>query len=138
MSEPKWFDRKFEFTFPLELLPNLKVRLRGTPARLEEILRGRPVATLIDKPDDKWSAQEHAGHLLDSRRSGSRALTTSLPAGTSSHPPTLRTGRPTMPTTTRVPWTKSSPTFGVPAKRSCGGSTSWTPPYSPARSRIPA
>jgi uncharacterized damage-inducible protein DinB len=65
MSEPKWFDRKFEFTFPLELLPNLKVRLRGTPARLEEILRGRPVATLIDKPDDKWSAQEHAGHLLD-------------------------------------------------------------------------
>ena len=39
MSEvPIWFDRKFEFSFPVELHPNLCVRLRGTPARLEETL----------------------------------------------------------------------------------------------------
>jgi len=27
-----WFERKFEFAFPVELYPNLIVRLRGTPA----------------------------------------------------------------------------------------------------------
>ncbi len=31
----KWFDRKFEFNFPVELYPSLIMRLRGTPARLE-------------------------------------------------------------------------------------------------------
>jgi uncharacterized damage-inducible protein DinB len=62
---PIWFERKFEFSFPMELLPNLCSRLRGTPARLEEALRGRPHKILIGKPQEKWSAQEHAGHLLD-------------------------------------------------------------------------
>ena len=62
---PIWFDRKFEFSFPLDLLPNLRARLRGTPARLEETLRGHPHEILIAKPQGKWSAQEHAGHLLD-------------------------------------------------------------------------
>jgi uncharacterized damage-inducible protein DinB len=66
MSQPPaWFERKFEFTFPVELLPNLLARLRGTPARLEELLRGRTHAALIDKPQHKWSAQENVGHVLD-------------------------------------------------------------------------
>jgi uncharacterized damage-inducible protein DinB len=60
-----WFDRKFEFSFPVELYPNLLARLRGTPARAEETLRGRPQTVLVWKPQEKWSAQEHAGHLLD-------------------------------------------------------------------------
>ncbi len=34
-----WFERKFEFSFPVELYPDLCMRLRGTPARLEEIVR---------------------------------------------------------------------------------------------------
>jgi uncharacterized damage-inducible protein DinB len=63
---PVWFERKFEFTFPVELYPNLCARLRGTPARLEEVLRGRSQKILIGRPGEKkWSAQEHAGHLLD-------------------------------------------------------------------------
>ncbi len=62
---PAWFERKFEFTFPVEQCPNLCVRLRGSPARLEEMLRGVSREVLIRKPEDKWSAQEHAGHLLD-------------------------------------------------------------------------
>ena len=33
----KWFERKFEFSFPVELYPDLCMRLRGTPARLEEM-----------------------------------------------------------------------------------------------------
>jgi uncharacterized damage-inducible protein DinB len=60
-----WFERKFEFTFPLEQYPNLCVRLRGTPARMEDLMRGAPHNALVAKPRDKWSAQEHAGHLLD-------------------------------------------------------------------------
>lgn len=62
---PIWFERKFEFSFPVAMLPNLRARLRGTPARLEETLRGRRHEILIEKPAEKWSAQEHAGHLLD-------------------------------------------------------------------------
>jgi uncharacterized damage-inducible protein DinB len=62
---PVWFERKFEFTFPAEQYPNLLIRLRGTPPRLEEMLRGIAHDRLIAKPEKKWSAQEHAGHLLD-------------------------------------------------------------------------
>lgn len=64
---PRWFDRQFEFTFPPEQHPILCVRLRGTPARLEEIVRGcsRDVLVRKQQEKDKWSAQEHAGHLLD-------------------------------------------------------------------------
>ena len=32
---PLWFERKFDLSFPVELFPNLCIRLRGTPARLE-------------------------------------------------------------------------------------------------------
>jgi uncharacterized damage-inducible protein DinB len=62
---PVWFERKFEFSFPVELYPNLLARLRGTPVRLEEVVRGRSHGILTKKPQEKWSAQEHAGHLLD-------------------------------------------------------------------------
>jgi uncharacterized damage-inducible protein DinB len=62
---PAWFERKFEFVFPVELFPNLLARLRGTSARLEEVLHGHSHELLIRKPQGKWSAQEHAGHLLD-------------------------------------------------------------------------
>jgi len=62
---PRWFERRFEFNFPVELYPNLCVRLRGAPARLEELVRGCPREALVRRPERKWSAQEHAGHLLD-------------------------------------------------------------------------
>lgn len=64
-SVPAWFERKFEFSFPVQQYPNLCVRLRGTPARLEEMLRVVPREVLVRKSGDKWSAQEQAGHLLD-------------------------------------------------------------------------
>jgi len=60
-----WFERKFEFSFPVEQSPNLCVRLRGTPARLEEMLRGVPRDVLVNRPGNKWSVQEHCGHLQD-------------------------------------------------------------------------
>jgi len=60
-----WFERNFDFSFPAELLPNVCMRLRGTPARLEEITRDCAGEILVTKPGKSWSAQEHAGHLLD-------------------------------------------------------------------------
>jgi uncharacterized damage-inducible protein DinB len=62
---PAWFERKFDFSFPSQLHPNVCSRLRGTPARLEELLRSGSREALVRKPQQKWSAQEHAGHLLD-------------------------------------------------------------------------
>ena len=62
---PRWFDRKFEFSFPADQYPILCARLRGTPARLDEVMRGSTRDVLVWKPLEKWSAQEHAGHLLD-------------------------------------------------------------------------
>jgi uncharacterized damage-inducible protein DinB len=61
----KWFDRKFEFTFPVEQFQNLCVRLRGTPARLEEFIHSCDAQKLVRKDGESWSIQEHAGHLAD-------------------------------------------------------------------------
>lgn len=62
---PDWFDRTFDVPYPAALLRPLLTRLRGTPARLEEMARRSSHAGLIAKMDGKWSAQEHAGHLVD-------------------------------------------------------------------------
>jgi uncharacterized damage-inducible protein DinB len=61
-----WFGRTFPFPISAELFPNVCARLRGTPARLEELMRGTGQrAVLLAKRAGKWSAQEHAGHLAD-------------------------------------------------------------------------
>ena len=60
-----WFERKFEFSFPVELYPNLCIRLRGTPGRLEELVGDCSRDRLVPRQEGKWSAQEHTGHLLD-------------------------------------------------------------------------
>jgi hypothetical protein len=60
-----WFERKFDLSFPETLYPNICARLRGTPARLEELVRPRGREVLVRKTDGKWSMQEQAGHLLD-------------------------------------------------------------------------
>jgi len=62
---PAWFDRKFDFSLPLELYPNICIRLLGTPARLEELMSGVSREVRTAKPEGKWSIQEHAGHLAD-------------------------------------------------------------------------
>jgi hypothetical protein len=46
---PIWFERKFEFSFPVELHPNLSARLGSTAARLEETLRGRSHARPLEQ-----------------------------------------------------------------------------------------
>jgi uncharacterized damage-inducible protein DinB len=62
---PRWFERRFDLSFPAELYPNVCVRLLGTPARIEELLSSLTRETLTAKPGGAWSIQEHAGHLAD-------------------------------------------------------------------------
>ena len=66
MTRPSpWFDRRFELDARVDQLPNVCSRLRGTAARLDELLR-ESRELLIRRPDPShWSAQEHAGHLAD-------------------------------------------------------------------------
>jgi uncharacterized damage-inducible protein DinB len=60
-----WYERQFEFGFQADLYPNLCVRLRGVPARAEELVRNCPQDVMTRRKEGKWSAQEHVGHLLD-------------------------------------------------------------------------
>ncbi len=70
-----WFDRKFSFDFlPVWMYPNVLERMRGTPARLEGLTRVLPREILTWRDDDKWSIQEHAGHLLDAEPLGMSRL----------------------------------------------------------------
>jgi DinB superfamily len=65
MSRIKWTDRRFSFDFPAGIYPEMIERIRGTPARLEDLLAGLSPETLTAQADGRWSMQENAGHLLD-------------------------------------------------------------------------
>ena len=65
MNVARWVDRKFEFTMPVSLFPVVVERLRGAAARMEDKVRNVPGEILTRRDGDRWSAQEHAGHLLD-------------------------------------------------------------------------
>src|ERR1044071_9848050 len=60
-----WFERKFTFDMPVWLFPNVLERLRGTPARLQDRLGLLPAEILTRRDGERWSMQEHAGHLHD-------------------------------------------------------------------------
>jgi uncharacterized damage-inducible protein DinB len=60
-----WLEMRFDFTFPVGMAPFLLERLRGTPARLEDRIRSLPRDLLIRRDGERWSIQEHAGHLVD-------------------------------------------------------------------------
>jgi hypothetical protein len=65
ISQTKWPERKFEFNFPAGIFPCLIERLRGVPARLEEMTLELPQDVLTSRFDAGWSIQEHVGHFLD-------------------------------------------------------------------------
>ncbi|HEY9015535.1 MAG TPA: DinB family protein [Gemmatimonadales bacterium] len=60
-----WFDRKFALGLPRDAFPDLLERIRGTPARLEERVRGLDRAMLTRRIGESWSIQENVGHLGD-------------------------------------------------------------------------
>jgi uncharacterized damage-inducible protein DinB len=61
----RWFDRKFELGLGADAAPELMERLRRTPERLAEAVRGLPPEVLTWRVEGKWSIQENAGHLFD-------------------------------------------------------------------------
>jgi uncharacterized damage-inducible protein DinB len=65
VARVEWFKRQFSFELPIEMFANVVERLRGTPARLEELTRSLSSEVLTRRDGDKWSIQEQAGHLLD-------------------------------------------------------------------------
>jgi hypothetical protein len=62
-----WFEREFNFDFPVTMFPMIVERLRGTPSRLQDRVGSLRRDVLIRRDGDDWSIQEHAGHLLDMR-----------------------------------------------------------------------
>ena len=60
-----WFERKFDFNFPVGLFPVIIERLRGTQPRLEFLLKNIPEEKLIHKDGKHWSIKEQVGHLYD-------------------------------------------------------------------------
>jgi uncharacterized damage-inducible protein DinB len=65
MTRIRWFDRRFDFSFPVEVYPELIERLRGTPARVADRLMAIPDEHRVRRAGAAWSIQEHAGHLAD-------------------------------------------------------------------------
>jgi uncharacterized damage-inducible protein DinB len=63
--EMLWVDRRWEFALPLSHHPFIVERVRGTPARVEEKARSLSAEVLTRRDGDRWSIQEHIGHLLD-------------------------------------------------------------------------
>jgi len=59
-----WLERQFETGLPLGMFPNVLERLRGTPARIDDRLRGVQPAVLAASQGDCWSILENVGHLL--------------------------------------------------------------------------
>jgi len=81
----KWTDRRFDFNFPAGIYPDMIERVRGTPARLEELLAGLSPETLTNQADGRWSMQENAGHLLDLEALVSQRIDEYLAGNTTLH-----------------------------------------------------
>jgi hypothetical protein len=58
-----WLEYRWSFDFPTGMFRALLERLRGTPARLEELVGGASPQVLIRHEPGKWTAQGNAGHL---------------------------------------------------------------------------
>ena len=60
-----WLDRRFNYEPPAGEFPMIVERLRGAPARVSARILYVRAASLTRRPNDRWSAQEHIGHLAD-------------------------------------------------------------------------
>lgn len=74
VDRTEWIRRQFTFELPLGMYGNVVERVRGTPARLEDLTRGLSPEILTRRDGDKWSIQEQAGHLLDLEELGMNRL----------------------------------------------------------------
>lgn len=60
-----WVERPWSFNLPVGAFPAVLERLKGTPARVTELVASESEATLAARRTSKWSVKEHVGHLSD-------------------------------------------------------------------------
>ena len=60
-----WTERTFTFDFPPSKWPDLLERVRGTPARIEDRIKGLNPSILTKSDGKGWSIQQNIGHLID-------------------------------------------------------------------------
>jgi uncharacterized damage-inducible protein DinB len=65
IKKTPWLERKFSFDFPVSHFPVIAERLRGTPARIEDMVKNISDTQLRVKKENGWSIKEHIGHLND-------------------------------------------------------------------------
>ena len=65
MARWPWIERAFTFDYPPGKFPDLLERCRGTPARIEERIKGLAGETLVRSDGHGWSIQQNIGHLID-------------------------------------------------------------------------
>jgi uncharacterized damage-inducible protein DinB len=65
IEQTPWFERKFDFNFPIGLFPVIVERLRGTAPYIEYIVTNKKEDRLSQKIGDSWSVKEQVGHLYD-------------------------------------------------------------------------
>ena len=64
VQKAAWKERHFEFSMPVSMFPNVLERLRGTPARLEDLLKNVKPTILSRRDGNSWSIKEIIGHLM--------------------------------------------------------------------------
>ena len=60
-----WFERTFNFDFPVGYYRDIVERLGGTPVHVEAKVRGLGPEVLTRRDGNTWSIQENVGHLGD-------------------------------------------------------------------------
>lgn len=64
VRQTPWFDRQFDFSFPVGLFPVIFSRLEGSIFRLYSLLANAD-DELCSQSSGGWSVKEHVGHLYD-------------------------------------------------------------------------
>lgn len=65
IQQTPWFERKFEFNFPVGLFPVILEKLRGTLPHIECQVKDQAEEKLNTEIQGTWSVKEHIGHLYD-------------------------------------------------------------------------
>ncbi|MFL5811041.1 MAG: hypothetical protein ACJ749_16085, partial [Flavisolibacter sp.] len=64
IPQTPWFERKFNFDFPVGVFPIIFSRLEGSIFRLYNLLSNAD-DELCSMSKNGWSVKEHVGHLYD-------------------------------------------------------------------------
>ena len=65
ITQTPWFERKFDFNFPIGIFPIVVERLRGTLLQLQLMLKNVAEEKAQQKNGKDWSIKEQVGHLYD-------------------------------------------------------------------------